>query len=961
MPPEAAREVGGRWATVPSASVRHRGHVDGGRRRIHNGILMASRTIVNRETHPPGVRHRELHDGPHVLRDLTSFIGRETDLARLSSLFEADARLVTIHGPPGMGKTRLAHHWLLEADGGSRASFFCDLRSARSVQDLALEVGRALQVRLDNASTSSRIVESIGQILAARGSCILVLDNFEQLAPVAARTVAQWMCDASQTRFLVTSRRRLGLKAEQIHELRPLRLPSSDADWNCESMELFAARAKAVAPWFDRHAVQVEPVVELVRRFEGVPLALELAAGQMKRRTPAELLQLVEHRAARCIERIHQDADPRHATLDTALMGSWELLDSTEQQALARLAVFRGGFDLAAAEAVLSPARVPPPRATIDVIEDLCDAALLVRSGTDETARWDMYESVRDFARARASFDVEALRGCYAAYWLEAGETWAASLNSHEGLHARRALRRESGNLQHAFTILSEADDGDSRQQLGRLALVLHASLRESMPALAMAPLCEALAKTLQRKRVDRRRKAKLLLARANVTTRTENYPAALEDLRAARNLAQGDDELLARIDLEVAGTYHCVGSLSLARQSLHDSLDAARAVRSDALEGRIHTAIAWLLAEGFADPRGFTHYRKAVMLTASCGDLVGESFARVGRCGHRIFFARGNPKNELQALVETAERNQDSLLRAYALSALGIGALDDSCLDEAKDWLDQAIVVAERCGMKRDLGIYTGWLAMVMEEGGQRWDAIAHYESAIRLLNDIGDLRSVERHRVLLAGALASDGDLEGGRELIRNARLALNESEDSNLADLVAIVEGRLSLARRNTLASEGSMKEARSHLLAAGKAKDSVRPKILGASPRLRSQLRLFERQARAFSDQPILRVWPEGAAFQLGSQSVVDLPSGPSKALRRVLWALAEHRRERPGHPMSVARLVAAGWPGERILPRAASMRVRNAVLRLRRAGLVGVLRTDSDGYALDASVPLEMPT
>ncbi|HPO20003.1 MAG TPA: winged helix-turn-helix domain-containing protein [Rubrivivax sp.] len=304
--------------------------------------------------------------GAHALpAELDSFVGRGAELADLAAGLDGGARLVSVVGPAGSGKTRLAcrYAWSRPSDwpGGV---YFCDLSGARSAAGAAC----ALATTLDVAPGADDALTQLGHALAARGRCLVVLDNFEPLVREAPRLLPPWLGRAVRACFLVTSRERLSLEGEQLLALGPLE-PAR------EGVELFVARARARAADFvltPQGRSEVERIAALI---DGLPLAIELVAARAQVLAPAQLL-------ARLQERLRVRADPRapsarRGTLRAAIDWSWSLLSPWEQAALAQASVFVGPFRLEDAEAVIDLSPWPQAPPVIDVVQLLLDKNML--------------------------------------------------------------------------------------------------------------------------------------------------------------------------------------------------------------------------------------------------------------------------------------------------------------------------------------------------------------------------------------------------------------------------------------------------------------------------------------------------------------------------------------------------------------------------------------------------------
>jgi predicted ATPase/class 3 adenylate cyclase len=304
----------------------------------------------------------------------TRFLGREQELfAAISAWFEHDPRIFSVVGPGGTGKTRfsleLARLLAEDADGGT---VFVPLAPLRDT-DLVFP---AIAERLGAAGDGS---DAIAARIGERRTHV-VLDNLEQLLPDLARPLAELAAAAPTLRLLVTSREPLRIAGELEHDLPPM---AED-----DAVTLFLARAHAVRPDLEDSTA----VRELARRLDGLPLALELAAARTKALAPEQLLERIAQRLD--MLKGGRDVDERHSTLRATIAWSHELLEPGEQELFARLAVFRGGCSLDAAEQVCD--------ADIDSLASLLDKSLLRRrAGPDGADRYWMLETIGEFAAER--------------------------------------------------------------------------------------------------------------------------------------------------------------------------------------------------------------------------------------------------------------------------------------------------------------------------------------------------------------------------------------------------------------------------------------------------------------------------------------------------------------------------------------------------------------------------------
>ncbi|MFA4929647.1 MAG: BTAD domain-containing putative transcriptional regulator [Patulibacter sp.] len=334
--------------------------------RVHRDLLALDRPVRK------GVRY-----------DATALLGRDRDVERLRSLLSS-ARVVSIVGPGGLGKTRLAH--VLARDATEPVVHVVELVGVGAPEDLIGEVGSVLGVRDSVSSRRSltpeqrtdvraRIAQRLGQ-----APSLLILDNCEHLVASVAELVAFLVSTTADLRILTTSRAPLAIGAERVYALGELQ--SADA------VELFRQRAVAARP-----AAQLDDAVvsRIVRRLDGMPLAIELAAAKVRAMAVEEIDRRLEDRFA-LLRGGDRSAPDRHRTLLAVIDWSWNLLGEREQRALRRLALFPDGFALEAAEAVLGDG-------ALDAVQRLVDQSLLSVGESPAGVRYRMLETVREFGR----------------------------------------------------------------------------------------------------------------------------------------------------------------------------------------------------------------------------------------------------------------------------------------------------------------------------------------------------------------------------------------------------------------------------------------------------------------------------------------------------------------------------------------------------------------------------------
>jgi predicted ATPase len=359
---------------------------------------IAQLIIAGLDQHFPTIR--SLESPSNLPAELTSFVGRHSEVNEARRIL-ATTRLLTLTGPGGTGKTRLAIR--VAAGLGSTFAdgvFFVDLSS---LNDPAL-VGSTVARSLGLSEQGQRpIIDMLKEHLELR-HVLLVLDNFEHLLP-AGEVVQELLAAAPRLKALVTSRSTLNLYGEQEFAVPPLALPDPSAPANLarlsqyEAVALFIERARAANPAFSITDESAPAVAEICVRLDGLPLAIELAASRIRMLGPAEILaRLQQHLPVLATGATNVPA--RQRTLRAAIEWSFQLLKPAEQTLFARLSIFAGGCTLEAGEAVCNP-RGELGLETIDGIAALVDQSLVQQTADGGESRFGMLETIREYGRDR--------------------------------------------------------------------------------------------------------------------------------------------------------------------------------------------------------------------------------------------------------------------------------------------------------------------------------------------------------------------------------------------------------------------------------------------------------------------------------------------------------------------------------------------------------------------------------
>ncbi|MBI5035157.1 MAG: AAA family ATPase [Chloroflexi bacterium] len=351
---------------------------------------------------------------------LTSFIGREKEIAAIMRLLNKH-RLVTLTGPGGVGKTRLAIQTAKDSvEKFKDGVWWIDFAPLSDENLIAQVVAQALDVR---ESPNQPLIESLKNYLREK-QLLLVLDNCEHLISASAQLTHDLLTHCVNLRILATSREQLGVMGEILYQVPTLSVPEpqpptlTDLLMEYESVRLFVERASAVKSDFALTEQNAAAVLKVCRQLDGIPLALELAAARTK-------LLTVEHIAERLNDRFHlltqgsRTALPRQQTLRAAIDWSYDLLSTEARILFQRLSIFAGGFTLAATEGICSDTPLTP-RAVLDLLTRLVDRSLVKVERQGNITRYRMLETTREYAieKLQATVEFERIRDRHLSFFL---------------------------------------------------------------------------------------------------------------------------------------------------------------------------------------------------------------------------------------------------------------------------------------------------------------------------------------------------------------------------------------------------------------------------------------------------------------------------------------------------------------------------------------------------------------
>lgn len=820
-----------------------------------------------------------------------AFVGRVAEVGRLLTSLGRGARVITVLGPGGIGKTTLGRRALEEWSRASGNVASCDLSNVTGERVLAA-VAASLDVDLRGSLDEATHVDRLARRLARMGACVLALDNAEH---VTARVVALLRAlrpRAPLAAFVVMSRQRLRVRDELTIELGPL--PTADA---VTVLIGAAARAGALVDpqWQHAHAGSL---AQIATRLDGIPLALELAGARLATLAPADVLRTLGAQLDLGTRR--NDRPARHATLRAAIAWSYDLLGDRERELFASLSVFRGGFDARAAIAVSPEADVSA------LLETLRDCCIIHAVPSDDAPRFDLYEGLREFAAERLASRPpaeETIRERHASYYAGLAEV---ALSAPPTDIAVESLAREREN------VLAALEWATPRRTDRAVLLAIGAdhALGTSMPIAAREKLFDDVLDLGSSRGVDRALLARAYATRGRLRVERSDAKGGIRDLTRAIGLARRAPSPV--VEEYVLGTLAVAllqsGSLASIRRAL------ARLKRIAQGPSRAGRALTW---------------------------------AHIGSASHEIGDLETAERSYARAIA-IAQAEGHAVLAARMRARLGRVYVDAGRLDDAEDALGAALpaLAGDR---------FEAWtrahVALLRWRQGRLDDARESYTRATDLFCARGATAFEVLHRVMLGAVLAALARGVDATAEIERARGDAMPLQDRGLEAALTLAEAHCALldARREGGGEGGGGGRSARAIVRAACSKTRA---IAGRDKDVRALAQCLEEMSVAdLPTRPSLVVAEDGAWMTAPEGSRTDLP--PGSPLRALLCALAS----RPVEDISREALIAAAWPGERILPRASARRLHAAVSELRGHGLGARLERTAGGYRLVPSLPI----
>ena len=701
------------------------------------------------------------------------FVGRERERAELGALL-GDARLLTLTGAGGCGKTRLALEAAAAAEPGfADGACWVDLGGLGDPSAVAGAVAAVVGV---HERPAQALVDTLVEHLRER--CLLVvLDNCEHLVGACATLVGALLRACPQVRVLATSREPLAIAGEVTFALAPLPVPavgarSASAVGAADAARLFELRARQVQPAFRLTGDNASAVAEICRRLDGIPLAIELAAARTRVLSPEQIAEGLSDRF-RLLTGGPRDALPRQRRLEASVAWSYELLDAAHRLVLARLSVFAGGFGLEAAEAVAAGEGIDET-SVLDLVAALAERSLVQVSERDGEARYRLLETIRLYAQQRLAErdDPARVRDRHLDFFVGLAGRARAGLAGPEPEPWLRRLAAELDDLRAAMDWAVESGRPlavfDIAEPTFAFWMVrgLYVEMRRRLSAAADAPA------------TDDAGRARGLTTASILALMGGDHPGGYAYADGAAALARelGDDATLARALTFRAWCALHAGAVGSA--AIEADVDEAVALAEQVGDSEIHDRTRMYAGTIRMILGAFTDGRAVLEQTIAEMERGGFTYLLVPArtfLGFVLAFPGGEPE-QARALAEQAlEGGRRIGLTSFVSTALCVlGTADILQGDErsARTQLGEALAVAQRSGLPSDVMVARSRSAVAEYRFGGPAQARQAAETALQAAHGVGS-RWEEAQGEWLLGVLAlRAGDHSDAREHLQRAR---------------------------------------------------------------------------------------------------------------------------------------------------------------------------------------------
>jgi predicted ATPase/DNA-binding XRE family transcriptional regulator len=673
----------------------------------------------------------------------TPLLGRETELAALERLFkDPQCRLLTLTGMGGIGKTRLAIEFALRQRGlFPDGVIYSPLASTNSAESVVPAIAEALGLSFSGpVEPKEQLINYLlGQI---RQSMLLVLDNFEHLigpSSQAVDIVSELLRRLPRLKLLTTSRERLNLQGEWMYELHGLPVPPTEYVARLDEYSaavLFVRSARRIKTDFEVTETEKPALVQICQLLEGIPLAIELAAAWAGVLSCAEIAREIELNID-FLQTTMRDVPERHRSLRASFDHSWRLLSDVERTALSRLAIFRGGFDRAAAEQVAG--------ATLPLLATLVSKSL-VRRGED--GRYDLHEVIRQFALSHledAAQQNEA-RDAHSRYYLQFAADREKALRSAPQQQAARELLNEIDNLRAAWIWAIRREQfqllGASVRSLGWFFEVT-GLIREGIDQF------EPLVRVLKAHPQDRETQWVLgltLTQQGLLYFRRGLFDQAQACMEESLSIlrSRGQQNLMTDVLVYLGIVMHLNGNIDRSRVLMEEGLACAQAAGEE-----------WLLA--------YAIYNLGYL--ASLQGRYAEGYLKM-RDGMAIWRKLGDPHSI-----------------ALGLNYLAPTLIELGCYEEAETSMQESLRLCKESGNRWGMGTAYRYLGLARMAQGQLDDAQLLFHKSIETFGDYILGWDIAKSSIYLGEAILRSGDLDEARRIYLKALHLSREAESTPL----------------------------------------------------------------------------------------------------------------------------------------------------------------------------------
>jgi predicted ATPase/transcriptional regulator with XRE-family HTH domain len=661
----------------------------------------------------------------------TPLIGRQYEVDQLGTLLrDPECRMLTLVGPGGIGKTRLAIEAAAQAqEPFADGVYFVPLASVTSTRYIVPVIADAVGFTFQGTSRS----DPKGQLFSflREKKTLLLVDNLEHLlAEPGIEVLAELLVNVQQTKLLITSRESLGFQGEWVFEVQGLPIPDDkyvQGGAQNTSVELFLQRARRAHMGFDATPQDFTAIVRICQLVDGMPLGIELAATWVRTLACDEIAQEIE-RGLDFLSVSARDLPARHRSMRAVFDHSWKLLAEDEQRVLLRLAVFQGGFRREAAQAVAG--------ATVSVLSTLMTKSLIRRSGT---SRYDLHELIRQFAiehLANRPEEQTLAQTRHGSYYLTVFSQADERLRSFAQRDALAELTTEMDNFRTAWDWAVAHSKFSLIEQTMRTFTMLYDTLGWLQEGLDM--LGQAL-NTLE--------------------TANQTIPPNRTDQLALGHILACRSVLASRL-----------GRYDQAQAMLERSLEILRPLHELRVEVEAVTFLGTVMELSGNYARAFELYSEGLEIATSIGDRWFAALCDICLAGlagiTQMMVTPETTHERVRAAVANWRDIGDPRFTAIGLNVLGWSALTLGHYDEAQAALEESILLSLSVGDRWGSGFAYRGLGIVMQAQGEHLQAVKIFHESLDTLTDLGARQDVARVLAEMGRslfALGNDAEAEG------------------------------------------------------------------------------------------------------------------------------------------------------------------------------------------------------